>query len=413
MKKNLITFLILLLTANAHAVPSNTMSITPTATAGSTITAADENTRNNEISGKYNAHSHTDIGQVNNTLNLGDGNSGNKVIQANNTDLNKPSIYWDDTNNLWVATRDGSTVQTILVMTGVQQTKSIFPQSPSDNQHLQYDALTSLWLNSNDVDINSGTIDGVTIGASSAPTVTNLGSVATADINGGTIDGTTVGASSATTGKFTTVTGNSIHLNETTAPTTAASQGALYTKDTSGQPELFFREESSGDEIQLTSAGKIRSQIRLISTTSISAATNSGNISVDQGKFYRVYITLTGANGATLGIRFNSDSTSTRYDWYKETRTFQTSPTVTPTGDDDDSEIELGSFGSESNIFSLAFDLETKSDKAILYGNGVLDQDIPTKMIDFAGLYNQAPTDFELFSSGNMTGTIYVYELGQ
>ena len=40
---------------------------------------------------------------------------------------------------------------------------------------------------SNSVDVNAGTIDGVTIGGSSAPTVTNLGSVATCDINGGTI----------------------------------------------------------------------------------------------------------------------------------------------------------------------------------------------------------------------------------
>jgi hypothetical protein len=48
---------------------------------------------------------------------------------------------------------------------------------------------------------------------------------------------------------------DSVHLPEGTAPATAASQGALYTKDTAGQPELFYREESSGDEVQLTSAG--------------------------------------------------------------------------------------------------------------------------------------------------------------
>ena len=57
------------------------------------------------------------------------------------------------------------------------------------------------------VDINGGTIDGVTIGATTPPTVTNLGSVATADINGGTIDGTVIGGStpaaiSGTTGTF-------------------------------------------------------------------------------------------------------------------------------------------------------------------------------------------------------------------
>lgn len=48
-------------------------------------------------------------------------------------------------------------------------------------------------------DINGGTLDGVTIGASAAPTVTNLGTVTTCDINGGTIDGVTIGASSAPT----------------------------------------------------------------------------------------------------------------------------------------------------------------------------------------------------------------------
>jgi hypothetical protein len=55
--------------------------------------------------------------------------------------------------------------------------------------------ISGTWANLGTVttaDINGGTIDGVTIGASSAPTVTNLGSVTTCDINGGTINGTTV-----------------------------------------------------------------------------------------------------------------------------------------------------------------------------------------------------------------------------
>lgn len=41
------------------------------------------------------------------------------------------------------------------------------------------------------------------------------------------------------------------------APSTDASEGAVYTKDTDGQPELFFREESDGDEVQLTSVGGV------------------------------------------------------------------------------------------------------------------------------------------------------------
>lgn len=45
------------------------------------------------------------------------------------------------------------------------------------------------------VDINSGAIDGVTIGAAVAPTVTDLGTVTTCNIDGGTIAGVTIDGS--------------------------------------------------------------------------------------------------------------------------------------------------------------------------------------------------------------------------
>ena len=63
---------------------------------------------------------------------------------------------------------------------------------------------------SNSVDIDAGTIDGVTIGGSSAPTVTNLGSVATCDINGGTIDGVTIGGAVAPTVTNIDINGGSV-----------------------------------------------------------------------------------------------------------------------------------------------------------------------------------------------------------
>jgi len=57
-------------------------------------------------------------------------------------------------------------------------------------------------------------------------------------------------------------------MDERAAPTVAASQGGVYTKDTGGQPELFFREESDGDEVQITTGGVLKiagagSQIKL------------------------------------------------------------------------------------------------------------------------------------------------------
>jgi len=55
------------------------------------------------------------------------------------------------------------------------------------------------------VNIDSGAVDGVTIGANAAPTVTDLGSVATCDINGGTIDGAVIGGAAAAAVTCTTL----------------------------------------------------------------------------------------------------------------------------------------------------------------------------------------------------------------
>jgi len=66
--------------------------------------------------------------------------------------------------------------------------------------------------------------------------------------------------SAKTDAKHTTV---SVHLPEGSAASTAGSEGALYTKDTGGQPELFYREESDGDEIQMTSGGSLNVSLAL------------------------------------------------------------------------------------------------------------------------------------------------------
>lgn len=97
------------------------------------------------------------------------------------------------------------------------------------------------------VDFDS-TIDfsGATITA--AFTVADI-TATTADINGGTIDGVTLGDTSSVSGTFTT-----IHLAEqSSAPPTAANEGAIYTKDVSGTTKLFYRENSNGNETQIGS----------------------------------------------------------------------------------------------------------------------------------------------------------------
>lgn len=46
-------------------------------------------------------------------------------------------------------------------------------------------------------------------------------------------------------------------IEQGAAPATGANEMAVYTKDVGGSPEIFVREESSGDEIQMTGGGLI------------------------------------------------------------------------------------------------------------------------------------------------------------
>lgn len=85
------------------------MSITPTATSGETISAADENARNSEVSTKFNAHSHTDVDDLDtNTLTIGDNSVGNKTYAVDTDQANDPGIRYNTTNDFWTLSNDGS-----------------------------------------------------------------------------------------------------------------------------------------------------------------------------------------------------------------------------------------------------------------------------------------------------------------
>lgn len=118
----LILLLILFFPSLAYSAPSTTVSITPAAVDATTITASDENTRNSAISTWANAHDHNDIDQTANTVAVGDAAAGNKTLQANNADTNKPFIRYDDTNNYWVLSNDGLVSDKITVLTGAAAT---------------------------------------------------------------------------------------------------------------------------------------------------------------------------------------------------------------------------------------------------------------------------------------------------
>ena len=106
--KRILLLLLLLFPAVAFSAPDSTMSIIPVAVSGTTITASDENSRNNVVSTTFNSHDHNDIDQTANTLNVGDAAAGNKTITAYNADASKPFIKYDDTADDWLFSIDGT-----------------------------------------------------------------------------------------------------------------------------------------------------------------------------------------------------------------------------------------------------------------------------------------------------------------
>ncbi len=77
-------------------------------------------------------------------------------------------------------------------------------------------SVTGVWTDLGEVtttDINGGTIDGVTIGASVAPTVNDI------DINGGSIDGVIIGAAVAAAADVTDLTADTLSLEDAATPT--------------------------------------------------------------------------------------------------------------------------------------------------------------------------------------------------
>lgn len=111
----------------------------------------------------------------------------------------------------------------------------------------------------------------------SGTTIADLGSVTTADLNGGTSDGMNFGV----TNEY-----DAINLDEQgSAPDTAADEGAIYTKLDGSQSELFYREESNGDEVQITDQGSVLSSSNVIYAWlgAFETSTNAPRASVYEG----------------------------------------------------------------------------------------------------------------------------------
>lgn len=111
MKRILLAGLAVLLgQAVCFATPDRTISVSPVAVSGETVSANDENSRNNEISTKFNEHSHNDITVLTsvNTFTIGDGAVGSKTYAVNTDQSNDPGVRYNTSTDLWTLSNDGS-----------------------------------------------------------------------------------------------------------------------------------------------------------------------------------------------------------------------------------------------------------------------------------------------------------------
>ena len=212
---------------------------------------------------------------------------------------------------------------------------------------------------------------------------------------------------------------------EASAPSTAANEGAVYVKNDGAQTELYFREESDGDEVQITDNGAVNSAtpgLTLISTTTGTAA-NSGEITIAPSKRYFVTVECDAPSAdIQLAIRFNNSATSTGYAYTCQTMDFATSPTVANTGDDSADRINITSSGDAIDAtggwYRGQFWIDTNKQgnySAFINGQAsYLGASGSLRKIDFAGSRIASLTidSFEvLHTSTSWTYAINLYEL--
>lgn len=90
---------------------------------------------------------------------------------------------------------------------------------------------------------------------------------------------------------------------QASAPSTGANEGAVYTKESGGQSELFYREESDGDEVQITNGGILNATPSGSVTWFAANNPPTGWLECDGSAISRTtYAALFSAIGTTFGV---------------------------------------------------------------------------------------------------------------
>lgn len=269
----------------------------------------------------------------------------------------------------------------------------------------------------------NGSIDNNNISATAAIAYTKLNlltSIVNADVSasaaivGSKLNLVSPGAIGTTTpaaGKFTTLEATSTFKVGTT------NQGDIFydngtsivrlTPGTSGQALL------TGGAAANPSWGAAGA-LSFVSNTSVSAATNSGDIAITTGNYYKVIAQLGNLSGVdTLLIRINNN-TGNNYGYAYNGRT---SGGALTGGAEAANAITVGTSMSSNAIYywNAEFNVHALTSKATVFGklSYVDSTGGLVSFVDFSGFWTNATvTSFRLLTSGGatMTGNVYLYK---
>lgn len=185
---------------------------------------------------------------------------------------------------------------------------------------------------------------------------------------------------------------------------------------TSGQ---FLRTNGAAANPSWAAAG---GGLTLLSTTTLTNVTNSGDITIQASRLYLVFfegeVNATGTSATPVGIRFNSDSTAGSYEFNLRMVELDGTPTTISSGNSAGTEIRIADDLQSGDYLNAIFYINTYfrvSARAFVSGTGQLQTTFEGDTgTEFVGVFQTgAPTNFEIFASLQMTGSIRVYEYAQ
>jgi len=169
--------------------------------------------------------------------------------------------------------------------------------------------------------------------------------------------------------------------------------------------------------------GSMPTSLRLVSRTTLSAVTNSGDISIDNTKTYQVYIDLSSLSVAdSIDIRINNDTTATNYSYVY--RGFDAAATASNGNSTGSGSIIMsaainGGSGNKINIVINIYPQMGSATRGVTITGkvtGLLNSSGRICYWDFVGSWNATTTatSFRILTDGGsatMTGSLILYEV--